>query len=55
MPVLGVALLILLRFAVIGVLLVIAMFAETRRNNQQRQAPNSSAAGLPRGMRGKRG
>jgi hypothetical protein len=43
MPVLGMALLVLLGFAVIGILLAIAMFAETRRNNQQKQPPNSSA------------
>jgi Flp pilus assembly protein protease CpaA len=34
MPVLGMALLILLGCAVIGIPLVIAIFAETRRNNQ---------------------
>jgi hypothetical protein len=55
MPVLGMALLVLLGFSVIGILLVIAMFAETRRNNQQQQTPNSSAGGLPRGVRRKRG
>jgi hypothetical protein len=33
MPVLGKALLVLLGCAVIGIPLVIAMFAETRRNN----------------------
>ncbi len=42
-------------FAVIGVLLLIAIFPETRRDNQQREAPSLSAAGVPRAMCRKRG